>query len=199
MQQHYAQASTSSSAAGEDSIINMKRGSDLSDTVMCDAQDVDQQQQQQQDQDDDIGNPKEAQYLSANCVLFMSYTGDAASVVDEHFSRALHQQQQQDFNSESSVVASTSTSVDVAKGSVIIKGTSCHHTTHYLLLPPPAHAKRARAVLYSRVVQCNVVSRHSPPCLPPSSSFSSSLSSQSVISIKRTTHTSVSFSRPRRS
>lgn len=107
----------------------MKRGSDLSDTVMCDAQDVDQQQQQQQD--DDIGNPKEAQYLSANCVVFMSYTGDAASVVDEHFSRALHQQQQQDFNSESAgsvVVASTSTSVEAStKGSVIIKGTSCHH------------------------------------------------------------------------
>ena len=97
---------------------------------MCDAQDVDQQQQQQQQQqDDDIGNPKEAQYLSANCVVFMSYTGDAASVVDEHFSRALHQQQ--DFNSESGgsvVVASTSTSVEAAtKGSVIIKGTSCHH------------------------------------------------------------------------
>ena len=125
----------------------MKRGSDLSDTVMCDAQDVDQQHQQQhQDQDDDIGNPKEAQYLSANCVLFMSYTGDAASVVDEHFSRALHQQQQQqDFNSESSVVASTSTSVDVAKGSVIIKGTSCHHTTHYLLLsPPPSSSTREK-------------------------------------------------------
>ena len=30
-----------------------------------------------------------AQYVSANCVVFTHYQGDAASVVDEHFSRAL--------------------------------------------------------------------------------------------------------------
>ncbi|KAK3926274.1 Protein vestigial [Frankliniella fusca] len=30
-----------------------------------------------------------AQYLSANCVVFTHYSGDAAAVVDEHFSRAL--------------------------------------------------------------------------------------------------------------
>ena len=36
---------------------------------------------------------KEAQYLSANCVLFMHYSGDASSVVDEHFTRALNQDQ----------------------------------------------------------------------------------------------------------
>lgn len=41
------------------------------------------------DQDGDVGH-KEAQYLSANCVLFMNYTGDAASVVDQHFTRALN-------------------------------------------------------------------------------------------------------------
>nr|QQY96330.1 vestigial [Sogatella furcifera] len=30
-----------------------------------------------------------AQYVSANCVVFTHYTGDVASVVDEHFTRAL--------------------------------------------------------------------------------------------------------------
>ncbi|XP_044742999.1 protein vestigial [Chrysoperla carnea] len=30
-----------------------------------------------------------AQYVSANCVVFTHYTGDAATVVDQHFSRAL--------------------------------------------------------------------------------------------------------------
>lgn len=30
-----------------------------------------------------------AQYVSANCVVFTHYQGDAAAVVDEHFSRAL--------------------------------------------------------------------------------------------------------------
>lgn len=33
----------------------------------------------------------EAQYLSANCVVFTYYSGDISSVVDEHFSRALSQ------------------------------------------------------------------------------------------------------------
>ncbi|XP_015914361.2 transcription cofactor vestigial-like protein 2 isoform X1 [Parasteatoda tepidariorum] len=33
----------------------------------------------------------EAQYLSANCVLFTYYSGDISSVVDEHFARALSQ------------------------------------------------------------------------------------------------------------
>uniref|UniRef100_A0A182T4A4 Protein vestigial n=1 Tax=Anopheles maculatus TaxID=74869 RepID=A0A182T4A4_9DIPT len=31
-----------------------------------------------------------AQYVSATCVVFTHYSGDAASVVDEHFSRALN-------------------------------------------------------------------------------------------------------------
>ncbi|XP_055378013.1 protein vestigial isoform X3 [Condylostylus longicornis] len=31
-----------------------------------------------------------AQYISASCVVFTHYTGDTASVVDEHFSRALN-------------------------------------------------------------------------------------------------------------
>lgn len=30
-----------------------------------------------------------AQYVSANCVVFTHYSGDAAAVVDQHFSRAL--------------------------------------------------------------------------------------------------------------
>lgn len=41
--------------------------------------------------DDDSQEPgsSRAQYVSANCVVFTHYQGDAASVVDEHFSRAL--------------------------------------------------------------------------------------------------------------
>ena len=35
------------------------------------------------------GTHGHAQYLSANCVVFTHYSGDAAAVVDEHFSRAL--------------------------------------------------------------------------------------------------------------
>lgn len=34
--------------------------------------------------------PTRAQYLSASCVVFTHYSGDTASVVDEHFSRALN-------------------------------------------------------------------------------------------------------------
>jgi hypothetical protein len=35
------------------------------------------------------GPGSRAQYVSANCVVFTHYSGDVASVVDEHFSRAL--------------------------------------------------------------------------------------------------------------
>ncbi|KAH8405856.1 hypothetical protein KR215_010636 [Drosophila sulfurigaster] len=35
-------------------------------------------------------NQGHAQYLSATCVVFTNYSGDTASVVDEHFSRALN-------------------------------------------------------------------------------------------------------------
>lgn len=34
-----------------------------------------------------------AQYVSVNCVVFTHYTGDVAAVVDEHFSRALNNDQ----------------------------------------------------------------------------------------------------------
>lgn len=34
-----------------------------------------------------------AQYVSVNCVVFTHYTGDVATVVDEHFSRALNNDQ----------------------------------------------------------------------------------------------------------
>jgi len=34
-----------------------------------------------------------AQYVSVNCVVFTHYTGDVATVVDEHFSRALNSDQ----------------------------------------------------------------------------------------------------------
>ncbi|CAH1368178.1 protein vestigial isoform X1 [Tenebrio molitor] len=40
------------------------------------------------DDSQDAGSSR-AQYVSANCVVFTHYQGDAASVVDEHFSRAL--------------------------------------------------------------------------------------------------------------
>ncbi|ENN78649.1 hypothetical protein D910_04967 [Dendroctonus ponderosae] len=43
------------------------------------------------EEDDDSQDPgsSRAQYVSANCVVFTHYQGDAASVVDEHFNRAL--------------------------------------------------------------------------------------------------------------
>lgn len=37
-----------------------------------------------------IAGQGRAQYLSATCVVFTNYSGDTASVVDEHFSRALN-------------------------------------------------------------------------------------------------------------
>ncbi|XP_025099442.1 transcription cofactor vestigial-like protein 2 [Pomacea canaliculata] len=37
------------------------------------------------------GQPRATQYLASNCVLFTYFSGDPASVVDEHFSRALSQ------------------------------------------------------------------------------------------------------------
>lgn len=41
------------------------------------------------DDSDDAGSSSRAQYVSANCVVFTHYQGDASTVVDEHFSRAL--------------------------------------------------------------------------------------------------------------
>lgn len=40
------------------------------------------------DDSQDAGSSR-AQYVSANCVVFTHYQGDASTVVDEHFSRAL--------------------------------------------------------------------------------------------------------------
>lgn len=37
-----------------------------------------------------MGGVSRAQYVSATCVVFTHYSGDTASVVDEHFSRALN-------------------------------------------------------------------------------------------------------------
>lgn len=39
--------------------------------------------------DDSDDGESRAQYVSANCVVFTHYRGDAASEVDEHFQRAL--------------------------------------------------------------------------------------------------------------
>lgn len=41
------------------------------------------------DDDESQEESSRAQYVSANCVILTHYQGDAASVVDEHFSRAL--------------------------------------------------------------------------------------------------------------
>lgn len=49
---------------------------------------VDPQTGVDEDDSEDTGSSR-AQYVSANCVVFTHYQGDAASVVDEHFSRAL--------------------------------------------------------------------------------------------------------------
>lgn len=42
---------------------------------------------------DDLENNGSAQYLTANCVLVTYFTGEISQVVDEHFARALQQQQ----------------------------------------------------------------------------------------------------------
>lgn len=42
-------------------------------------------------EEDKSEQPKDTQYLSANCVLMTFYSGDISSNVDEHFSRALSQ------------------------------------------------------------------------------------------------------------
>lgn len=68
---------------------------------------------------------KEAQYLSANCVLLMSYSGDASSVVDEHFSRSLNQQQQAAETDSSVASTSYADSHSSSKGVIInAKGNS---------------------------------------------------------------------------
>lgn len=41
-----------------------------------------------EDSDEDTTSSR-AQYVSANCVVFTHYQGDASNVVDEHFTRAL--------------------------------------------------------------------------------------------------------------
>lgn len=43
---------------------------------------------EEDDSEEETTNSR-AQYVSANCVVFTHYQGDASSVVDEHFSRAL--------------------------------------------------------------------------------------------------------------
>ena len=75
---------------------------DLSD--MCGQQSAGQQENMQTDHETDDSDlhqhhqqqqqqHKETQYISANCVVFMSYSGDTSSVVDQHFSRALNSTQ----------------------------------------------------------------------------------------------------------
>lgn len=94
--QHHFQQQQQQQQSNED----IKR--DLSD--MCGQQSAGQQENMQTDHDADDSDlhhqhhqqqqqHKETQYISANCVVFMSYSGDTASVVDQHFSRALNSTQ----------------------------------------------------------------------------------------------------------
>lgn len=50
---------------------------------------LDRQAGVEDDDDSQDAGSSRAQYVSANCVVFTHYQGDAASVVDEHFNRAL--------------------------------------------------------------------------------------------------------------
>jgi hypothetical protein len=97
-QHHFQQQQQQQQQSNED----IKR--DLSD--MCGQQSAGQQENMQTDHDADDSDlhhqhqqqqqqqqHKETQYISANCVVFMSYSGDTASVVDQHFSRALNSTQ----------------------------------------------------------------------------------------------------------
>jgi hypothetical protein len=70
-----------------------------SKTVVADEGGADDETETGHDDDERAGA---AQYVSANCVVFTHYSGDAAAIVDEHFSRALSQ--------ASSAVAPTSSS-----------------------------------------------------------------------------------------
>lgn len=45
--------------------------------------------------------PRGAQYITANCVLFTYFSGDTASVVDDHFTRALSTDAQREGKSSS--------------------------------------------------------------------------------------------------
>lgn len=99
-QQHFQQQQPTSSSSEE-----IKR--DLSD--MCGGQPG---QQDMSEPDETDQQHKEAQYLSANCVVFMSYSGDTASVVDQHFSRALNHQQTDGSYTE----AAKSSGASLAKG-----------------------------------------------------------------------------------
>ena len=60
------------------------------------------------DDDEEAGGPagpgSRAQYVSANCVVFTHYSGDVASVVDEHFSRALSYAENKSNSSSSTQV-----------------------------------------------------------------------------------------------
>jgi hypothetical protein len=64
----------------------------------------------EEDEDDDeesgatTGPGSRAQYVSANCVVFTHYSGDVASVVDEHFSRALSYTENKSSSSASTQV-----------------------------------------------------------------------------------------------
>lgn len=52
------------------------------------------------DVDDEDGS-KRTEYLSANCVLVTYFSGkDAAKVVDEHFNRALHKEEEEETADE---------------------------------------------------------------------------------------------------
>lgn len=96
------------------------------DDIKRDLTDLCNENQQGTAEEDAAQQHKEAQYLSANCVLFMSYSGDVASVVDQHFSRALNQATGSSSNDGANGSASTSSSAyvsgDGSSKGVITKG-----------------------------------------------------------------------------
>jgi hypothetical protein len=71
------------------------------------------------DDDEEAGPGSRAQYVSANCVVFTHYSGDVATVVDEHFTRALSYTD----NKSSSSAASQ------AKGKLLCHVTAQLHTS----------------------------------------------------------------------
>ncbi|XP_030757506.1 protein vestigial isoform X2 [Sitophilus oryzae] len=90
----YVQGSTHSSggsvsSAGGASPTSPLRPGKEEDCSLHGRSSTEDPQQGVEDDDSQDAASSRAQYVSANCVVFTHYQGDAASVVDEHFNRAL--------------------------------------------------------------------------------------------------------------
>lgn len=78
-----------------------------------------------------------AQYVSVNCVVFTHYTGDVATVVDEHFSRALNADQKllgHQTSTKGKVIRTTRVSTGVVSSTLI-------HIYIYICLCPRTKTK----------------------------------------------------------